>query len=133
MDKPFMEHPTGQYATAMDAIEDTILRLRALEKWNQWITFCAQGEGTSPDSIHFAEVRLLSDVLETDTELNALEICAKAEVSGNAFAEAGRNRYSIASATAKEAARIIDAILRGPLEIHPFPDEDDDYAVGAEW
>jgi hypothetical protein len=63
---PFMEHPTGTYPTAIDAMEEAISRLRALAEWNRWITFCAQGEGASPGSVHFTEVRLLADILETD-------------------------------------------------------------------
>jgi hypothetical protein len=131
--EPFMEHPTGKYATALAAIEDTVSRLRGLEQWNQWITFCAQGEGTSPDSIHFAEIRLLSDFLEVDAPCNIAEVCAQAKVAPNILIEAERNRYSVATATPKEVAQILDALFRGPLGIHPLPDEDNDYAVGAEW
>jgi hypothetical protein len=130
---PFMEHPTGEYATALAAIEDTVSRLRGLEQWNQWITFCAQGEGTSPDSIHFAEIRLLSDVLEVNAQFNIAEVCAQAKVVPNILTEAERNRYSVVKATPKEVAQILDALFRGPLGIHPLPDESNDYAVGAEW
>lgn len=56
-EEPFMEHPTGEYASALDAMEAAIVRLRALTEWHGWITFCAQGEGSSPESVHFAEVR----------------------------------------------------------------------------
>jgi len=34
---------------------------------------------------------------------------------------------------AREAAQILDAIFRHVLEIRPFDDQDNDYAVGAEW
>jgi hypothetical protein len=132
-DEPFMEHPTGKYATALDAIEGAIWRLRALEKWDRWITFCAQGEGSSPDSIHFAEIRLLSDILMVNTRLNIAELCGQAKVKGNVLTEAGENRYSVALATSREVAQIFDALFRGPLGVRPFPDEDNDYAVGAEW
>ena len=132
-DAPFMEHPTGKFAIAIDAMEEAISRLRALAEWNQWITFCAQGEGPSPESIHFAEVRLLSDLLEIDAPVNVAKISAQAKVGRHALVEAGMSRYSIASATPREAAQILDAIFRHQLGIQPFPDEDDDYAVGAEW
>ena len=131
--EPFMEHPTGKYATAIDAMEEAISRLRALPEWNQWITFCAQGEGSSPESVHFAEVRLLSEILEAGGPVDVARITAQARVSRRALTEAGHTRYSIAAATPREAARILDALFRHQLGIHPFPDENNDYAVGAEW
>lgn len=131
--EPFMEHPTGKYATAIDAMEEAICRLRALPEWNQWITFCAQGEGASPDSTHFAEVRLLSEILEPGVPVDVARITAQAQVNRHALTEVGRMRYSIAGATPREAAQIIDALFRHQLFIHPFRDENNDYAVGAEW
>lgn len=132
-DEPFMEHPTGEFATAVDAMEAAISRLRALPQWNRWITFSAQGEGSSPESNHFAEVRILSDLLETDVPLDIARITALAKVDRRTLTEAGRTRYSVGAATPREAAQIVDAVFRHKLGIRPFPDEDDDYAVGAEW
>jgi len=131
--EPFMEHPTGKYATAIDAMEEAISRLRALPEWNQWITFCAQGEGSSPESVHFAEIRLLSEILEAGGPVDVASITAQARVNRRALTEAGRTRYSIAAATPREAAQILDALFRHQLGIHPFPGENNDYAVGAEW
>ena len=131
--EPFMEHPTGEYVTAIDAMEAAIARLRALPEWNQWITFCAQGEGESPESIHFAEVRLLSDILEVNTPVNLAQLTTQAQVPRHALTEAGKTRYSIVAATPREAAQILDALFRYQLGVRPFADEDDDYAVGAEW
>ncbi|MGC2695072.1 MAG: hypothetical protein WA738_04705 [Candidatus Angelobacter sp.] len=132
-EEPFMEHPTGEYATALDAMDATISRLRALPEWNRWITFCAQGEGLSPGSIHVAEIRLVSDVLETGVPLNLAQVTAQAGVNRRSLTEAGNTRYSLAATTPREAAQILDALFRHQLGIRPFPDEDDDYAVGAEW
>jgi hypothetical protein len=132
-DAPFMEHPSGQYATAMDAMEAAIVGLRALPAWNRRITFGAQGQGGSPESIHFADVHLLADVLETDEPVDVAALCAQAKVSSRALVGAGTGRYSIAAATPREAAQILDALFRHHLGIRPFPDENDDYAVGAEW
>src|SRR5437762_4358548 len=61
---PFMEHPTGDFDSAVAAMEDAVRRLRKLPSWEQWITFGAQGEGNSPDSYKFAEVRMLGDRLD---------------------------------------------------------------------
>lgn len=129
----FMEHPTGEYANAVDAMEAAIVRLRALTEWNGWITFCAQGEGSSSENVHFAEVRLLSDILETGVPVNIAQISAYAKVPRRALTEAGKTRYSIASATPREAAQILDALFRHQFGIRPFSDEGDDYPVGAEW
>lgn len=132
-DEPFMEHPTGEHANAIEAMETAISRLRALPEWNRWITFCAQGEGESPEGVHFAEVRLLSDILEADTPLDVAQISSYAKVPRRALAEAGKTRYSIAEATPREAAQILDALFRHQFGIRPFPNEGDDYPVGAEW
>jgi hypothetical protein len=132
-EEPFMEHPNGQYANAVDAMEAAISRLRSLPDWPGWITFCAQGEGASPDSTHCAEVRILSDVLEVGAPVDLAQIAARAKVGRHAISQAGSTRYSIAEATPREAAQILDALFRYQLGIRPFPDEDDDYAVGAEW
>lgn len=131
--KPFMEHPTGKYTTAIEAMEEAISRLRSLPAWTQWITFCAQGEGESPESIHSAQVRLLSDILDVGSPVDLAQITAYAKVNRGALTPAGGTTYSIAAATPKEAAQILDALFRYHLGVRPFLDEDNDYAVGAEW
>jgi hypothetical protein len=131
--EPFMEHPSDEYATAVDAMEAAISRLRALPECTQWISFCAQGEGSSPENIQFAEVRLLSDVLEVGSPVDLAKITALARVGRDAFTEAGRTRYSIVQATPREAAQILDTLFRHHFGINPFPDENNDYAVGAEF
>jgi hypothetical protein len=130
--EPFLEHPTGDYVTALEALEAAIRKLRALPEWKNWITFCAQGEGATGESVHFAEVRLLQDKLDAGGPLNLAEIIAFADVAARSLVPEG-TLYSIAAATPEEAARLLDAIFRSHLGIHPFPDEADDYSVGAEW
>src|ERR1700723_125684 len=49
MDRPFMEHPSGEFETAVDAMADAIKRLRALPSWEKWINFNAQGMGHRVD------------------------------------------------------------------------------------
>jgi hypothetical protein len=75
----------------------------------------------------------LSDILEVNAPVNVAQITTQAQVPRRALTEAGKTRYSIAAATPREAAQILDALFRYQLEIRPFPDEDDDYAIGAEW
>jgi hypothetical protein len=132
MTEPFLEHPTGDYATALEAMEAAIGRLRVLPEWKNWITFCAQGQGATGENVHFAELRLLQGKLDAGGPLNVAEIVAFAGVAARSLVPEGA-LYSIAAATPEEAARLLDAIFRNHLGIHPFPDEANDYAVGAEW
>src|SRR4051794_33968975 len=129
---PFMEHPTGDFKSAVDAMTDAIKRLRALPESNEWITFCAQGMGHDEDSEQHAEIRLRKDELQLDEPVDAEQVSRLAGVPRSRLAAAGAN-FSIADASPAEAARIMDAIFRHSLGIRPFPDQDDDYAFGAEW
>jgi hypothetical protein len=132
-EQPLMEHPTGEYENAIEAMTAALQRLRSLPEWNRWITFCAQGEGDSPESTRFAEVRILSDIVDAGVAVNVAQLTNQAKVERRTLTEAGGNRYSIANATPHEAAQLLDALFRYVLGVRPFPDEDDDYAVGAEW
>jgi hypothetical protein len=131
-DTPFMEHPTGDFESAVDAMTDAIRRLRALPNWDQWITFCAQGMGHDADSEHHAEIRLRNDELRLDEPIDLSSIAQQAGVPPTALTANGAT-YSLKQASPAEAARVLDAIFRHHLGIRPFPDEADDYAVGAEW
>jgi hypothetical protein len=133
MPEPFMEHPSGDFETGIEAMEDAIRRLRLLPCWDQWITFCAQGEGHTQDSIQFAEVRILGDRLDVGPKpLDLPQIMNAAGVAVSSIIEDGPY-YLITTASAKQVALILNAIFRHHFGIFPFPDEGDDYAVGAEW
>ena len=130
---PFMEHPTGDFDSAVAAMEDAVRRLRELRSWEQWITFSAQGEGGRPDSYEFAEVRMLCDKLDVgERPLDVPRIVQAARTGASALAADG-TYCSLAAASPREVAQILDAIFRHHFGIRPFADEDDDYAVGAEW
>lgn len=130
---PFMEHPTGEFDSAIEAMEDAIRRLRGLPRWEQWITFSAQGEGHRPDSYQFAEVRMLRDKLDVgEKRLDAAHIVQTAGTGASSLIADGEY-YSVASALPREVAQILDAIFRHHFALRPFVAEDDDYAVGAEW
>jgi hypothetical protein len=132
LSEPFMEHPTGAFPTAIDAMKDAVVRLRALPSWDQWITFCAQGQGNTPESVQIAEVRMKSDRLDIgNVSIDPKEICRLAEV--RASISVTNEQYIVSTAEPGEVAQILDAIFRHHFKIRPFPDEDDDYAVGAEW
>jgi hypothetical protein len=130
---PFFEHPTGDFDSAITAMEDGIRRLRELPNWDQWITFRAQGEGNRPDSCQFAELRMLRDSVDVGSEpLDIPRVVQKARAGASLLVAVGAH-YSVAAASPQEAARILDAIFRHHSGIRPFADESDDYAVGAEW
>jgi hypothetical protein len=113
-------------------METAISRLRALPEWNRWITFCAQGEGSEPDTYHVAEVRLLGEVLEIGNQVDIPGITSAAKVPIRVLTKIEGRRYSIGGSTPREAAQLLDALFRDVLGIRPFLDEDD-YAVGVEW
>lgn len=130
--EPFMEHPTGQFATPVEAMTDAIQRLRMLPDWNDWITFCAQGAGQHENSYHFGEIRMRRESIDPGIPINveATAKAARVHVSSIVGDEA---TYKLPGTTPLEAARIVDAIFRNDLQIRPFPDEGDNYAIGAEW
>src|SRR2546427_1775266 len=133
MPEPFIEHPTGDFDSAISAMEDAVRRLRGLPSWEQWITFGAQGEGHSPDSHEFAEVRMLGDRLDVGARPLDVPRVIQAARTGASSLVADGAHYSVAAASPREAAQLLDALFRHHFGIRPFADEGDDYAVGAEW
>ena len=130
--EPFMEHPTREFKNAIDAMEDAVRRLRELEA-KEWITFSAQGEGNGPDAYEFAEIRMLEDQLDAgEKPLNIPTIIQAAQAGATSLVPDGAH-YSVANASPREVAQLIDAIFRNHFGLRPFADEGDDYAVGAEW
>jgi len=128
-----MEHPAGDFDSAVAAMEDAVTRLRKLPKWERWITFSAQGEGHNPDSYEFAEVRMLGDKLDVgDKPLDLARMVQAARTSTSSLVADGAH-CSVAAASPREVAQILDAIFRHHFGLRPFADEDGDYAVGAEW
>lgn len=131
--EPFLEHPTGEFDSALAAIADGVRRLRALPKWDRWIGFNAQGQGGSPESYAFAEILMLGDRIDLrDESIDALTIIDGARLKPPTLTFADGYLH-VGKASAEEVAQIIDALFRFHFGIRPFEDEDDDYAVGAEW
>jgi hypothetical protein len=134
MNRPFMEHPSGDFETAVDAMADAIKRLRALPEWDKWISFNAQGMGGRVDSYHFAAIRMRQGELafEKPLDVDIQKVTKQAGVPESSLTKT-EGGYSVAKATPIEAARIMDAIFRQYLGIRPHTGEANDYAVGAEW
>lgn len=131
--RPFMEHPSGDFDTAVDAMADAIKRLRELPEWDDWITFTAQGAGHRAGSNEFAEIRIKQDELkpEKSIEIDVELVTQRAGVPQSCLSKKGEI-YSIAAATPIQEARIMDFIFRHYLGIRPHAGEGD-YAVGAQW
>jgi hypothetical protein len=129
-----MEHPSGDFETAVDALADAIKRLRALPEWNNWIKFTAQGMGGRIDSYHFAEIRMQQNELKVQkqAEIDVELVTIRASVPKSCLSKNG-DVYSIADASPIQAARIMDVIFRHCQGIRPHTGEGNDYAVGAEW
>jgi hypothetical protein len=53
-----MEHPTGDFETAVAAMTDAIARLRQTAVWPAAIVLSAQGYGGKPDTYRFEDVKL---------------------------------------------------------------------------
>ncbi len=104
-DRPFMEHPSGDFKTAVDAMADAIERPRALPEWNNWITFCAQGMGGRVDSYEFAKIQMRQDEFKLQRPMDVdLDLVARrAGVSRSCLSRNG-DVYSVAKATPVEAA-----------------------------
>jgi hypothetical protein len=131
--EPFLEHPTGEFDTALDAMADGIRRLRALPKWDRWIGFNAQGQGGGPEQYAFAEILMLGDQIDLRNEsIAASTISEGARVNPSVLTFADGFLH-VGKASAEEVAQILDALFRVHFGIRPFEDEGGDYAVGAEW
>jgi hypothetical protein len=128
-----MEHPTGKFSSALDAMTDAVTRLRALPDWKTFITFTAQGMGRREDSYAFSEVRILGDRLDFGSIApDAIELSRMAGLSANALTHAGSGYVAVGLAP-KQMAQLLDTFFRHYGGIRPFPDEGEDYAVGVEW
>jgi hypothetical protein len=134
MDRPFMEHPSGDFETARDAMADAIKRLRALPQWDKWITFHAQGMGSRVDSYHFAAIQMRRDEIKFEKPMEIdIQLVTKRAGAPETCLSKTEEGYSIATATPIQAARIMDVIFRQYMGIRPHTGEGDDYAIGAEW
>jgi hypothetical protein len=134
VDRPFMEHPSGVFETAVDAMADAIKRLRAMPQWNDWITFCAQGMGGRVDSYHDAKTRMRQDELKLQEpiDIDIELVTQRAGVPPLCLSKKG-DVYSFANATPMQAARIVDVIFRHYMGIRHHTGKGDDYAVSVEW
>jgi len=62
-DGPFMKHPSGDFDSAVAAMEDAVLVFVSFRVASSGLP-SGQGEGGGPESYEFAEIRMLRDKLD---------------------------------------------------------------------
>jgi hypothetical protein len=133
-ERPFMEFPSEDYDSSMDAMTSAFGRLREGGYGDRWITFGGQGKGHDADSDQVEEVKVRGVTLDLSGE--TVDVDALLQISGlQGQVEVQRDsagRVTLPDATPEQMARFLDAVFRKHFGIHPHDDEDD-YAVGAEW
>lgn len=132
--KPFMEHPSGDHACAKDAIVAALERLGRLKGESRWITFSGQGQGARPDAYHIEDVKVLGRTI--DVGAASIDVDVVLQAAGLTRAQVGLTtdggRISLPRASCRQMGEFLDALFRVGLGVRPF-DDDEDYAVGAEW
>lgn len=132
---PFMEHPTGRFRTALEAITSAMKRLESVDYQGRWITFSGQGMGDGPDTYPIEDVpfqehtfdlrgqSLDADSLMDFAQLDKSEVPVEVDSGG---------MVTLPGATPEQLARFLDAVFRQHFGIKPHEGKND-YAVGAEW
>ena len=133
-DAPFMEFPSDDYDSSLAAMTSAFARLKKGDHGDRWITFSGQGKGHDEDSDAFEDVPVRGNTFDLSgqkPDLPALLRFAKLEGQVQPQRDAD-GLITLANASPDQLARFLDAIFRQHYGIHPHDDEDD-YAVGAEW
>lgn len=134
-DRPFLEHPSGEFVTALLAIRSAMERLEREGMGGRWIIFSAQGQGGDIDSCRMSDVPFSGcafDLSGQTLELEAVLESAGLGDAGLAIDCEPNGKVSLPGATPEQLARFLDALFRTHFGIRPF-DGEEDYGVGAEW
>jgi hypothetical protein len=133
-DQPFMEYPSDDYESSLQAMTSAFERLKSGGYVDRWITFCGQGKGHDEDSDQVEEVNVRGNTLDLRGEkldLPALLQFAKLQDKVEVAIDPD-GMVTLRGATPEQMARFLDAVFQKHFGIHPHDDEND-YAVGAEW
>lgn len=133
-DAPFMEFPSDDYRSALDAMTDAFTRLQSGHFGDRWITFSGQGKGHDEDSDTFEDILVRGNTFDLRGQTPDLPALLRfAGLDGQVRAQPDADgMITLANATPEQLARFLDAIFRQHYGIRAHDDEDD-YAVGAEW
>ena len=132
-DDIFMEHPDGTFANALYALTDAIRRLDDLAEHDLWLTLSGQGQGGRLDSYFIVDLPVLGRNIKTggrDTDLQSVLENGGAELSG-LHPTISNDTIALPNSTSQQFAIFLDALFRH-YGIRPWDDQDD-YAIGAEW
>ena len=132
-DDIFLEHPTGRFGSSLDALIDAIERLDQVQEKERWLTFSGQGQGHRLDSYNFVDlpIRIRSiNVGDRTTDLAA--VLSDAALDSEAVDASYQDGIiNLPLADHRQFAAFLDALFRH-YGVRPWDDQDD-YAVGAEW
>lgn len=130
---PIVEHPGGDFDTAVDAITQAIARIRDPAFAGRTISLSAQGSSGGSEASSFASIQWRDGTFtfaEPVAELDAL--CRAAGMAPTEFTVDRRNcTLTAPTVDAPRLAGLIDRIFRTRFDIRPFAGETD-YAFGAE-
>ena len=133
-DRPFMEYPSDEYESSLQAMTSAFERLSAGGYVDRWITFCGQGKGHREDSDQMEEVKVRGNTLDLrGQQLDLPALLQFAHLQGQVQIEVdGDGMVTLGGATPEQMARFLDAVFQKHFGLRPHDDESD-YAVGAEW
>lgn len=132
-DQPFMEYPSDDYESSLQAMTSAFERLKSGGFADRWITFSGQGKGHDEDSDQVEEVKVRGNTLDLRGQTLDLPALLKfAKMQGQIVDVDSEGMVTLPNAKPDEMARFLDAVFQKHFGIHPH-DDDDDYAVGAEW
>lgn len=132
---PFMEHPTGEFSCAMQAIHSAMVRLDKTDMGEHWLEFCAQGQGASPVQIQCESVLFNNRTFDLSGQTVDLELIMNSSGlrdAGVTVVTGSNGNITLAKATPEQLTDFLDTLFKLHFGIKPFEDTRD-YSVGAEW
>ncbi len=133
-DEPFMEYPSDEYGGSLEAMTSALERLRTGGYGDRWITFSGQGKSRDEDNYQIEDVKVRGNTLDLwGQKLDVAAVLQFGKLQGQVEVRVdAEGMVTLPGATPEQMARFLDAVFQKHFGIHPHDDEDD-YAVGAEW
>ncbi|MDB5174626.1 MAG: hypothetical protein JWN51_3399 [Phycisphaerales bacterium] len=133
-DGPFMEYPSDDYDSSLQAMTSALERLKTGGYGDRWITFSAQGKGHDEDSDQSKDVQVRDNTLDLrGQKLDVPALLQFGKLQGRVQVQVdSEGMVTLPGTTPEQMARFLDAVFQKHFGILPHDDEDD-YAVGAEW